>query len=294
MREIRTMQGEKFFNDWLERILEFSGIYVDKKGYMFNNSELKGEPYMLERNQKYVICAYWKESVLELVSNREQCAMFDPINNDQHSGLIMRMMKTALFYRLEEFIDDEDVSDEEREEIIVNRLIFEARSNTEPGYDDINLIAVDRFGNRRELLTVRLNSGITPNIKRFLFYYEILTLFDPRLMDKHNYSNSNIDYLRILDRNMINVFYNLINAMERERKLNYNFSKDLKSKANRDEASLERDGQYTIFDEEDVEKIEVVKDHKIGGYKEPDGLEIDGIDKINVGGYSDDGWEIDI
>lgn len=256
MATIKTKYAQKFFNEFLDPVLDFSGIFVDRRGYMRNNEDERTEPYSIASSGKYPICVFDETSLVHLSSNRETCVMFDPINNDLHSKLLLKCIKLALFYRLEEFEEDEDAEGEEIEEILSQRLIMEHIEADEPGYDDFKIIVFSKNNRQRVLLHIRMVTGITPMIKRFIFYNEILTVFNPALYDRKRYDEIISDEIRLIGRKYLKDFVDLINLMERERKLNYNYLKDMKQSSERVEFE-EEEGEYRSIDTSELEKVDV-------------------------------------
>ena len=256
MATIKTRYAKEFFENFLDPLLEFSGIFVDSKGYLRNNEDESSEPYSIASSGKYPICVFDNTSLIHLNSNRETCVMFDPINNDLHSKLLLKAIKLSLFDRLEEFEPDEDAEPEEIEDILSQRLIMEHLIADEPGYDDFKITAISRNNRQRMLLHIRMVSGMTSCIKRFVFYSEILTVFNPALYDRKRYDEIIDGEIRLIGRKYLKDFVDLINLMERERKLNFNYLKDIKQTST-EKMEVTDEGEYRSIDMAQLDEVDV-------------------------------------
>lgn len=256
MATIKTRYAKEFFENFLDPLLEFSGIFVDSKGYLRNNEDESSEPYSIASSGKYPICVFDNTSLIHLNSNRETCIMFDPINNDLHSKLLLKAIKLSLFDRLEEFEPDEDAEPEEIEDILSQRLIMEHLIADEPGYDDFKITVISRNNRQRMLLHIRMVSGMTSCIKRFVFYSEILTVFNPTLYDRKRYDEIIDGEIRLIGRKYLKDFVDLINLMERERKLNFNYLKDIKQTST-EKMEVTDEGEYRSIDVAQLDEVDV-------------------------------------
>lgn len=282
MATIKTKYTEEFFRNFLDPILDFSGIFVDSKGYLRNNEDETAEPYSIASSGKYPICVFNNVSLIHLNSNRETCVMFDPINNDLHSKLLLKCIKLALFNRLQEFEDDEDAEPEEIEDIITKRLILEHLVADEPGYDDFKIVVMSKNNRQRMLLHIRMVSGMTSCIKRFVFYSEILTVFNPTLYDRKRYDEIIDGEIRLVGRKYLKDFVDLINLMERERKLNFNYLKDMKQTSS-EKTEVTEEGEYRSIDVTQLDEVDVKNQmdefaRQVAGSVEKVGDEFDNID----------------
>lgn len=282
MATIKTKYTEEFFRNFLDPILDFSGIFVDSKGYLRNNEDETAEPYSIASSGKYPICVFNNASLIHLNSNRETCVMFDPINNDLHSKLLLKCIKLALFNRLQEFEDDEDAEPEEIEDIITKRLILEHLVADEPGYDDFKIVVMSKNNRQRMLLHIRMVSGMTSCIKRFVFYSEILTVFNPTLYDRKRYDEIIDGEIRLVGRKYLKDFVDLINLMERERKLNFNYLKDMKQTSS-EKTEVTEEGEYRSIDVTQLDEVDVKNQmdefaRQVAGSVEKVGDEFDNID----------------
>lgn len=256
MATIKTKYAKEFFDNFLEPILEFAGIFVDSRGYLRNNEDETSEPYSIASSGKYPICVFDEKSLVHLNSNRETCVMFDPINNDLHSKLLLKAIKLSLFDRLVEFEDDEDAEGDEIENILSQRLIMEQLVADEPGYDDYKIVVISRNNIQRLLLHIRMVSGMTSCMKRFVLYDEILTVFNPTLYDKKKYDEIISDEIRLIGRKFLKDFVDLINLMERERKMNFNYLKDMKQTSS-EKIENEEEGEYRSIDTSNLGDVNV-------------------------------------
>ena len=273
-KQLSFVHNKKYFDNFLLPILDFSGIIVDNKGYLYNgDSYERNIPFKFENSGKHPICAYFEEAVFELLSNKEERVIFDPINIETHNIVLFNMVKYAIFYSLPDIFDTEYVDNsgefhEKTHEMIledINKYIqLTYNKGVEEGMDEFNLLVINPDTDEENFICrMRILSGATMNIKRFLFYFEIAKRFNPNLIDNNDYDvvidYDNGDHNYILRRKYVSDFYELINNAEKERKNNYKLLKDVKfnpSTFNNKNEEFNSGEKYTVNFESTIKEKE--------------------------------------